>query len=471
MKHPGWIAAVATGCVWCGVAAFSQPQTVVRAPAPLDFSPSPYRSADGKITGWKVTIPGGRPLATPAIAEGKVFLGGGFGSHEFYALDAETGKRLWTYRTADDGPTAAVVADGKIAFNTESCELEVITTSGRPLWKKWLGDPLMSMPAIADGMVYMAYPNSRGDRKYYLAAFELGTGKELWKVALADEIITAPVIDGSSVFAATLDGTVLALNRVSGGQLWRENRNATSAPAVWKEQIYFSRREEVKTAGKGAPAVQQTEMVASRSVTARGGSQDLRATQQEADYLDYRKRAASKAEKASQALDGTVGFAASKGSALMVMATANIGQASVHGIWAYQGSKVFIDRGRLFGSMGDRTQSVDPVSGKVIWSRVLNERKAAVTDGVLTPPTIVNGKIFVANNAGDLYVLSAKGGEILWKAHLDEAVSFQPAVVRGKVYVATNQGTLYCLNTNDAGDDGWPMWGGSAGHNGPERGR
>ncbi len=33
---------------------------------------------------WKVTIPGNRPLATPAIANGKVFVGGGFGSHEFY---------------------------------------------------------------------------------------------------------------------------------------------------------------------------------------------------------------------------------------------------------------------------------------------------------------------------------------------------------------------------------------------------
>jgi outer membrane protein assembly factor BamB len=46
-------------------------------------------------------------LATPAVVDGKVFLGGGFGSYEFYALDAKTGKLLWQYRTGDDGPTAA----------------------------------------------------------------------------------------------------------------------------------------------------------------------------------------------------------------------------------------------------------------------------------------------------------------------------------------------------------------------------
>src|SRR5207302_8791253 len=128
--HSAWIGVLAVAGVFCGVAAFSQSRNLR---SPDTFSPVPFRSPDGKIVGWKVTIPGNRPLATPALADGKVFLGGGFGSHEFYALDSETGKLLWTYRTADDGPTAAVVADGKIAFNTESCELEVITTNGSPV--------------------------------------------------------------------------------------------------------------------------------------------------------------------------------------------------------------------------------------------------------------------------------------------------------------------------------------------------
>jgi Ca-activated chloride channel homolog len=477
MKHRLTSVSVLAGvCALYGVTALSQLQKAPptqalqtsQAATPAGFSPVSFRSPDGKISGWRVTIPGNRPLATPAIADGKVFLGGGFGSHEFYALDAETGKPLWTYRTADDGPTAAVVAGDKIAFTTESCELEIITTSGRPVWKKWLGDPLMSMPAIADGILYMAYPNSRGDHKYYVAAFDLGTGKERWKHPLADEIITAPVVDRDGLYIATLEGSVLALDRQNGTQLWQEQRNATSAPTVWKDQVYFSRREEVKGGGKEKATAKQTEMVAVRPLKGIGGVRDLPATQHDADYLDYQKRAASKTEVASQALDGTVGFGTSKGAALMAMAQKNIGQASVHGIWAYQGSKTFIDHSKLYGSMGDRTQSVDPESGRVIWSRVLNDsKKTAAADGALTPPAIVNGKVFVGNNSGDLYVLSASTGEVLWTAHLGEAISFQPAVAGGKVYIATNEGTLYCLNTKDSGDDGWLMWGGSAGHNGP----
>src|SRR5437868_14561275 len=95
-------------------------------PAVNAGTPELFTSKEGK-KGWRVTLPGNHPLATPALADQKVFLGGGFGSHEFYALDAKTGKQLWVYRTGDDGPTAAVIAGDVVAFNTESCELELIT--------------------------------------------------------------------------------------------------------------------------------------------------------------------------------------------------------------------------------------------------------------------------------------------------------------------------------------------------------
>ncbi|MBO53066.1 MAG: hypothetical protein CMJ69_20080 [Planctomycetaceae bacterium] len=86
-------------------------------------------------------MPGHRPLATPAVVDGRVFVGGGFGSYEFYSFGLVDGRHDWTYRTADDGPTAAAVSEGFVAFNTESCELEVLTVEGVPAWKRWLGLP------------------------------------------------------------------------------------------------------------------------------------------------------------------------------------------------------------------------------------------------------------------------------------------------------------------------------------------
>jgi outer membrane protein assembly factor BamB len=100
-----------------------------------DLKAVSFRTPDGK-NGWVLKLPGGRPIATPAYADGMLFVGGGYGSHEFYAVDSETGGIVWKIETGDDGPTAAVVvADGMVAFNTESCTLVVVDKRrGRVIW-------------------------------------------------------------------------------------------------------------------------------------------------------------------------------------------------------------------------------------------------------------------------------------------------------------------------------------------------
>jgi Ca-activated chloride channel family protein len=434
--------------------------------------PVAFRSKDGGKKGWKVVIPGNRPLATPAVVDGRVFLGGGFGSHEFYAFDAATGKRLWTYHTKDDGPTAAAVADGYVAFNTESCELEVLTVEGKPVWKKWLGDPLMSMPAVAGGKVYMAYPDSKGDRKHYLACLELKTGKELWKHEIAGEVITAPVIDAGQVFLATLDGTLYAF-KPDGTVAWRERKNATSAPVVLDGDCYFSLREQatVKKGDKDVP--QQLESLARRGRQSRDDVKAIEATRRPADYLDPALRVRSAVEKNYQALDANVGFAGPvRGDSKINQAMMNLGQSSVCGVWSYQGSRPVGTGERLYCAMGDTLKCVDLKTDKVLWKVDPREKKdkGELLDAVLTPPAVVNGRIFLGTASGEVLCLSADTGKRLWSAVVGEPIVFQPAVAKGRVYVATSAGSLICLETGDEKDDGWLMWGASAAHNGAGKG-
>jgi Ca-activated chloride channel family protein len=430
----------------------------------------PFATADGRITGWKTTIPGRRPLATPAVADGKVFLGGGFGSHEFYALDADTGTLAWQYHTKDDGPTAAVVADGLVAFNTESCELEVLTVTGQPVWKKWLGDPLMSMPAIAGGRIYMAFPDSRGDRRHYLASFDLHGGQEHWRSPLIGEIITAPVLTDGHVYVTTLEGTLSCFRQDNGERLWQEPLNATSSPVVWNQQCYFSRRDEEDRASPTGTVKQQREHLATRGLRPLDALRGYAATARDADYLDYAKRRArSPQHKNYEHYDAHVGFAHAKGDAKMEQAMLNLGHGSVSACWAYQGSKPFVFAGRLYSAMGDTLKCVDPGSEEVLWKKPLREHgpeEKELLDTVLTPPALVNGKVFLGTTFGEVHCLSAATGEALWVANIGEPVVFQPAVARGRVYVATAAGSLFCLATGDGNDDGWLMWGANAAHNG-----
>src|SRR6266516_6204061 len=220
----------------------------VNLPAPgRDLEAVSFGTPDGK-TGWVLRLTGGRPIATPAYADGMLFVGGGYGSHEFYAVDSETGNILWKIQTGDDGPTAAVVADGFVAFNTESCTLVVVDERrGRVIWQEWLGDPLMSQPAIDKGILYMAHPAATGRPQkptefhpqpaspggsHRLLAADLSTGRHIWEQEISGDVITAPVISDGTVYFTTFDGTSYDLNAADGSVVWVKANAATSAPVI-----------------------------------------------------------------------------------------------------------------------------------------------------------------------------------------------------------------------------------------------
>ncbi len=434
---------------------------------------SPFQSPDGRFRGWKVNFPGQRPLATPAVVDGRVFVGGGFGSYEFYALDAGSGDILWEYQTSDDGPTAAVVDEGFVVFNTESCELEVLTVEGKPVWKKWLGDPLMSMPAVGAGRIYMAYPDTRGDRGHYLACFDLRNGTEYWKQPIEGEIITAPVLAEEHVHFATLDGTLHRVRQSDGHVEWKEPRNATSSPVIWQGECYFSQRHETAKGDSAEEGSNQMEWLASRAVH-EAKMKHYEGTSRKAAYLDHeRRRRGSPVYASDQQRDANVGFAHGKGDAKMFQAIHNLGKAHVHAVWAYQGSKPFVSRGRLYAAHGDTISSADPRSEEVYWKKTLGnqaETSEELLDSPLTPPAIVKSKLFFGTVHGDLHCLAAETGDVLWSTQVGEPVVFQPAIAAGRVYLGTETGSLICLETGDAGDDGWLMWGADAAHNGRPEG-
>jgi outer membrane protein assembly factor BamB len=168
-------------------------------------------------------------------------------------------------------------------------------------------------------------------------------------------------------------------------------------------------------------------------------------------------------------MDNNVGLGgAVKGDANIKQALMNLGQNSVAGVWSYQGSRPAVVAGCLYSAMGDTLKCVDLKKEALLWKLDPREKKdkGELLDAELTPPALVNGKVFVGTAAGEVLCLSADKGTKLWSANVGEAIVFQPAVSRGRVYVATGAGSLICLETGDEKDDGWLMWGGSAAHNG-----
>ena len=435
-----------------------------------------FHTPDGK-SGWVLRFPGARPIATPAYADGMLFVGGGYGSHEFYALDSDTGKIIWKIQTGDDGPTAAVVADGLVAFNTESCTLVIVDEkTGRVIWQEWLGDPLMSQPAIDKGVLYMAHPaftgglgNPRKRAEFHplaaspggshrLLAADLHTGRHLWEQEIAGDVLTAPVISDGVVYFTTFDGTSYALNAADGSVAWVKATAGTSAPVVLRGELYETR----KTVN-GKETVEGIARVDAKNGAVR--DKDLLA-RSEANYLKQ-GRGGGVALSAMEitSLDSSVGFSSAPASAKLAQASESVGVSSVVGAWAYQGSRAAISKGQILNAQGNYINSVRASDGKQTWQAAVVGARAASGGQIFSPPAVGRDYLYLTGAAGYLVAVRQNDGAVGFSYSLKAPMTFQPALAKGNIYAGTSDGRLICLKTGSLDADGWYAWGGNAQHN------
>jgi Ca-activated chloride channel family protein len=444
----------------------------VKIPSGPELKAVAFETPDGK-KGWAMRIPGGRPIATPAYAGGLIFFGGGYGSHEFYALNAQSGAVAWKIRTSDDGPTAAVVEDGYVVFNTESCTLVVVDAkTGKVIWEKWLGDPLMSQPAIWKGKLYIVYPaghprsqvrpggqqdsGARGSHR--MLCLDLRTGEFIWEQEVTGDAISAPVIADGVVYVTCFDGTTFAFQAEDGKPLWQRKNSGTSAPVISEGQLVHTRK--VVAQGKSFEGL-------ARSDAKRGREKDKDLlAREEAEYLAANK-GGGVGLTATQAvtLDFSVGFSTAPAAAGLKTANENVGVNSVVGGWAYQGSRAAIHDGRILNAQGRYINALGAADGKTRWRAEVKGKALAGDRQVFTPPAIGREFMYLAGVDGHLVKIRQRDGAGEFIYQLGHAMAFQPALAAGNIYIGTADGMVICLKTGSSDADGWYAWGGNAQHN------
>ncbi|MXZ63783.1 MAG: PQQ-binding-like beta-propeller repeat protein [Chloroflexi bacterium] len=75
--------------------------------------------------------------------------------------------------------------------------------------------------------------------------------------------------------------------------------------------------------------------------------------------------------------------------------------------------------------------------------------------GMLSPPTVVGGRLYMALRTGQVTALDSATGEYVWTARLDEELFTSPIVFRGILYVYA-PGRLYGIDANN-GDVLWSI--------------
>jgi outer membrane protein assembly factor BamB len=422
-----------------------------------------FNNGSGEFfAGYRARITPARGVATPAISDGAVIFGGGFGSYEMYALDAATGTPRWQVHTRDDGPTAAVVADGVALFNTESCTLMAVdAATGAPLWEHWLGDPLLAQPAAGDGRVVMVYPR---DSRHWLGAFEIRSGRQLWETETGHDVITAPVIANGQVYMATYDGAVTCIDATTGHRSWTKPMAATSAPFVFEGQVYVAKRQGGHNAhttpsspAAHAPVREQTSWVRASDGVAAGAS-----AWKEASYLGSKWGTSRKAQFFQA--DAAVGFSQAPAAAKMHAVQNLVGEAHVSRAFRYQGSRPVVANGVMFDTTGDRLEVTDLGQSRLLWS--WDNARSEEGERRLTPPAVANGRVLVGTWDGRVISFDAATGRMRWEVPVGAPCHWQPVMSGGRVFAGLEDGSVVAFDTGDSKDDGWPMWGGGPGHNG-----
>lgn len=168
---------------------------------------------------------------TPLVAGGVVYLGaevdGPDGPGAVYAVDAATGQTRWmTLTGASEGPRGLAMADGRlfvlpVGGGEGSPMVALDAATGRRLWTAELtpgaSTDFYGPPNVAGGVVYV----TGGDAK--MRALDAATGRLLWRayVTRTEGATGAAAVSGRLAYVVSGDGVLLAKDVANGVNRWK----------------------------------------------------------------------------------------------------------------------------------------------------------------------------------------------------------------------------------------------------------
>ena len=179
----------------------------------------------------------------PSVAYRKVYVAQQKG--RFYAVNARTGKIVWTKHFPNCSAASPTIADGivyqaymhtlpcsKHAAAAEGFVVAWNARNGRQLWRVRAGT-VESTPLLVGKMLYF------GSWDHHLYAYRLrGQRRPLlqWTFTADDQIVAAPASAGNLVIVASSNGSVYGVDRKTGRERW----HATSFSRFGSREYFYA---------------------------------------------------------------------------------------------------------------------------------------------------------------------------------------------------------------------------------------
>jgi len=182
---------------------------------------------------WSFGAPS-KVVASPALANHAVYFGA-YGGYA-YALNASTGAELWDYKVKSyEIDSSPAVADGLVYIGAEDGNMYALNADdGTNVWTYTTGGQVSCSPAVASGLIYF------GSYDGFLA-LNASTGAKVWAYT-ANEVDSAPAVANGVVYVGSFDGNIYALNATNGALLWTYKTSdwVFSSPAVANGIVYVA---------------------------------------------------------------------------------------------------------------------------------------------------------------------------------------------------------------------------------------
>ncbi|MCK5023083.1 MAG: PQQ-like beta-propeller repeat protein [Candidatus Aenigmarchaeota archaeon] len=188
---------------------------------------------------WKFKSGGCAGNYHPVVVDNIVF----FGSYDgyLYAINKKTKKLEWKFKTGDKLVSGIAHEKGKIVFGSRDFYVYCLDMNGNELWRFRTGEKIVSIPSIKEGKVYI------GSYDGCLYCLDFETGKEIWRFRTGGSIGSiAPMnIKDDKIFFGSWDFNMYCLNRHSGKEIWRFRcgRGAMTCGETDGNVLYFGAKD------------------------------------------------------------------------------------------------------------------------------------------------------------------------------------------------------------------------------------
>jgi outer membrane protein assembly factor BamB len=332
----------------------------------------------------------------PTLDAGRVYAVNDKG--ELLALDAHTGKRLWTANAVEVGKKGS-----KLKF-----------------WKREATENgLSGSPGVGNGMVVV------GGRNGEVVAFNADTGEKRWSVRVTSEVLSAPQVLADRVVVRSNDGRVFGLNTADGARKWVFDRGLPTLSL---------RGNSTPVGANGVSFIGYDD----GTIVALRDEDGLRVWEQVVAEPDGRTELERIADIDGElVLDGDQLYAASYHDKVVALSASSGQPLWTHDVGGYSGVALLADKVLLTDKNGN-IWALDRNTGDSMWKQNLLENRT------LTTPAVQGDYGVVGDYDGYLHWFKLDTGDVVGRERIEHAsVRGTPQVsADGVLYAVSNEGEL-----------------------------